>query len=85
MGALRSGDRRAGVDPVGVQHPIGGLLQQLGEQPVEARLELRAAHRDHHLDPASQIAGTPVGGADQVLIGPAVSEMEDPLVLQEAA
>src|SRR5436309_13050944 len=79
--------RAAVIAAVGIEVPGGGVVQLRRKNGVEPAAACRVAHRRHHLDPLSQVARSPIGGADVVLGGGggAVGEMVDAGVLEKPA
>src|SRR5215813_2019261 len=85
----RSRVRRQALVVAGRPHDPGlaAVAQVDVEDPPQAIAEVTRSYRSDHLDPAREIPGHPVGGADVEIPIPGirgpVGEVKDPRVLQE--
>jgi hypothetical protein len=68
-----------------IEGPGGRLGPQRVEDPTESGFEIPPSHRGEDFDPPAEVAGTPIGRSNKIVVGSGVLEVKDPLVLEEAA
>src|SRR5439155_6539402 len=73
------------VAAVSLEFPCRAVAQLAIQNRVEALAALWIGHRRHGFDAPTEIARTPVGGADEVLGCATIDESIDSRVLQESA